>query len=208
MASIESNDGIQRENVINLVTEEEATGRVAEIYEEIQSNRDGDLDGDLGFSNLWRMFGNDETLLEIMWQHMDHSYNCGTLPYQLKSEISMVVATALGCEGCKFFHESALEQEGLDDADIERLKTLDFQDSPGFSDEERMILGFAEKAATDPHDITDEEFQALRDLGLTDAELLEVLDCIALHVYTAVIQATAGVVYSGMNRAEWTAPRD
>lgn len=208
MTPVEQTDRTERENVINLVTEEEATGRVADVYEEIQSARKGDLDDDLAFSNLWRMLGNDETLLGIIWEHMNHSYNDGSLPYTLKSEISMVVATALGCEGCRFFHESALKEEGLEEADIKRLKDLDLEGTTSFSDEERVILRFAEKTATDPHNVTDEDFQALRDLGMSDADILEVLDCIALHVYTAVIQAAAGVVYRGMSREEWTAPRE
>lgn len=192
-----------RENTVELVTEAEASGRVAELYEEIKAARDGDLDDDLSLSKLWLLFGNDPELLEAFWNHTNHMYNGGSLPFELKSKISLVVASVMECEGCKFFHESALEHLGAEADDIAELKRLEIQET-GFSASEKVILQFAQKAADDPHAITDADLAALRDLGLSERELLEVLDCIAFHVYTAVLQATAGIVYPGMDREEWT----
>jgi uncharacterized peroxidase-related enzyme len=192
-----------RENTIDLVTESEASGRVAELYEEIKATRDGDLADDLSLSKLWLLLGNDPALLEAFWMHTDHMYNGGSLPFELKSKISLVVASVMECEGCKFFHESALEHLGTEAADIADLKRLEIEDT-GFSPTEKVVLQFAQKAADAPHDVGDEDLAALRDLGLSERELLELTDCIAFHVYTAVLQATAGIVYPGMDRDEWT----
>lgn len=192
-----------RENTVELVTEAEATGRVAELYDEIKEARDGDLADDLSLSKLWLLLGNDPELLEAFWHHTDHMYNGGSLPFELKSKISLVVASVMECEGCKFFHESALEHLGADPEEITDLKRLDI-DETSFSPTEAVVLQFTQKAADSPHSITDEDLAALRDLGLSERELLEILDCIAFHVYTAVLQATAGIVYPGMDREEWT----
>jgi len=192
-----------RENTVELVSEAEAEGRVAELYDAIKSKRDGELDEDLSLSKLWLLFGNDPDLLEAFWQHTDHMYNGGTVPFELKSKISLVVASVMECEGCKFFHESALEHVGIDGDRIEDLKRLEIQET-GFSPSEEIVLKFAQKAADDPHSITDEDLQALRDLGFSERELLEILDCIAFHVYTAVLQGISGIVYPGMSRDEWT----
>jgi uncharacterized peroxidase-related enzyme len=193
-----------RENTIGLVSETEATGETAALYEELKGER-GDVDAELDLSKLWLMYGNDPDLLERVWAHMDYIYNGGSLPYELKSKLSLVVATAMNCEGCRYFHESALENIGVDEETIENLETLRIEET-GFSPEEEVLLRFAEKATGNPHDITDADLAALRDLGLSETEILEVFDCIAFHVYTAMMQGMAGIVYPGMSRAEWTEP--
>ena len=199
--------GQTRENAIDLVTEAEAPPEVVEVYREIQASREGELDEDLSLGNMWLMYGNDADLLEMVWNHMNWTYNGGSLPYELKSEISLVVATVMGCPGCQFFHESALERAGVDAETIESIEELDIAET-GFSPSEELILRFAQKATEDPHGITDADLAALRDVGLTERELLEVVDCIALHVYTAYMQGIAGIVYPGMSREEWTQPAD
>lgn len=194
-----------RQNTIRLVTEDDAEGEVAAIYREIQDRREGELADDLRLSKLWMLFGNDPDLLEIVWEHMDWGYNRGSLPFELKSKISLVVASVLECEGCQFFHESALEELGTDAADVAALERLEIEET-GFSAAEAVVLRFVQKAAQDPHAITDGDLEALRELGLSERELLEVADCIAWHAYTAFIQGIAGIVYPGMSKAEWTAP--
>jgi uncharacterized peroxidase-related enzyme len=191
-----------RENTIRLVSEDEATGETRAIYDELKGSR-GDVDEDLDLSKLWLMYGNDPELMRHVWEHVDYMYNGGSLPYELKSKVSMVVATVMNCEGCRYFHESALENIGVDDETIDGLKQLRVEEV-GFSPEEEVILTFAEKAAGDPHDITDGDLEALREIGLSEREILELFDCVAFHVYTSMMQGMAGVVYPGMSREEWT----
>lgn len=194
-----------REIKVDLVTEAEATGRTAELYEAIHSKREDELDEDLSLSKLWLLLGNDPDLLEAFWEHTNHMYNNGEVPFELKSKISLVVASVMKCEGCKFFHESALEHIGIENEQIADLKNLEIQET-GFSETEAVVLKFAQKAAEDPHSIADEDLQALRDLGFSERELLEILDCIAFHIYTATLQSISGIVYPGMSRDEWTDP--
>lgn len=202
--SSENNAVEPRENTIRLVSEAEATGETAALYDEITGGR-GDVDEELDLSKLWLMLGNDPALMEHVWHHMRYMYHSGSLPYELKSKLSMVVASVMECEGCRYFHESALANIGLDDDAIEDLKALRIEDT-GFSPEEEVLMQFAEKATEDAHSITDEDLEALRELGLSERELLEVFDCIAFHVYTSMIQGMAGIVYPGMSREEWTEP--
>lgn len=204
MASRERDVQRPRENTIRLVSEEEATGETREIYEEVKGSR-GDVDEDLDLSKLWLMYGNDPELMEYVRQHIDYTYNGGSLPYELKSKVSMVVATVMECEGCRYFHESALENIGIEDEAIDGLMKLRIEDV-GFSPAEEVILKFAEKATGDPHDVTDGDLEALREIGLSEREILEVFDCIAFHVYTSMMQGMAGIVYPGMSREEWTEP--
>ncbi|WP_458210403.1 carboxymuconolactone decarboxylase family protein [Haladaptatus sp. NG-SE-30] len=193
---------MSRENTISLVTPEKATGQVRKRYEYIIQQREDDLDDDLTLSKLWMTFGNDPNLLDVVWEHTDYMYNGGELSFKLKSMISLVVATVMECEGCRFFHESALKREGADADSIEDMKNLQIGEEK-FSPSEYEILVFAEKAARDPYDVTDEEFERLREIGLDDGEILEVIDCIAFHVYTSYVQAIAGIVYPGISHDEW-----
>lgn len=205
MALEEHDSPKKRENIIHLVPEENATGRTKELYEEVKAAREGELDEELSLSKLWLMFGNDPELLEIYWHHVRYMYHRGSLSFGLKSKISLIVATVTECEGCRFFHESALKHIGLAHDTIEDLKELEIKDA-GFSPGEEVILKFAEKAAESPYNITDEDLAALRDLNLSETEIIEVFDCIAFHVYAAMMQGMAGIVYPGMNRDEWIAP--
>jgi len=159
------NPGGERENTLDLVTEAEAPDSVRRVCEEIKAAREGDLEEDLSLRKLWLLFGNDPELVELVWGHIDYGYNGGSLPFELKSKVSLVVATVMRCEGCRFFHESALDRL---DVDLERLREID----------------------------------------LSEREILELFDCIAFHVYTAYVQAMAGVVRPGMSREEWTQPVD
>lgn len=201
--SFEESDREPRENTIELVDEDEATGRAAETYREIQAAREGDLEEDLCLSKLWQLYGNDPDLLAVVWQHMCWTYNEGSVPFELKSKISLVVASTLECEGCRFYHESALSELGVDDDEIDAIEDGD-ADGPGFSPLEEVVLKFSQKAAENPHAIDDADLEALRDLGFSEQELLEIVDCIALHVYTAYIQGIAGIVYPGMGKSDWT----
>jgi uncharacterized peroxidase-related enzyme len=203
MVTSEHPQGDPRENTVRLVTEEDATGRVQELYEEVKASREGDLDEELSLSKLWLLFGNDPELLEIFRHHVDYTYNRGSLPFELKSKISLVVATVMECEGCTFFHESALEHIDVEEEAIQDIKELEIRET-GFSAQEELILHFTQKATEDPYSITDADLEALRNLGLTEQEIFEIFDCIAFHVYTAVLQGISGIVYPGMSREEWT----
>lgn len=185
------------------MSEQEAENRTQELYEEIRGR--ADVDDELDLNKLWLMLGHDSKLLEMVAKHTQYMYNGGSLPFELKSKMSLVGASVMECEACRFFHESALENIGIDDDTITELEALEIQEAE-FTPTEEVILKFTQKATEDPHSITDEDLASLREIGLSEQELLEVFDCIALHVYMSTIQAISGIVYPGMSREQWTAP--
>ncbi len=193
---------MERTNTIRLVRPEDAEGEIAEIYEGILSGRTDALDEELALSKLWMSLGNDADILEVVWAHTDLMYNRNPLSFDLVSMISLVVATALECEGCRYFHESALDRAGVPPEKIEQVKDLQIG-GDRFTAQEAEVLHFAERAARDPYAITDDEFERLRRIGFDEAELLAIIDCIAFHVYTAYVQAISGIVRPGMSREEW-----
>lgn len=187
---------------IDLVYPDEAEGRVAEIYDEILATREGEMDEEMSLNKMWMAFGQAPDVLEVFWPHMRDSYRAGSLPFELKSKVSLVTATVMECEGCRFFHTDRLQREGVDDEEIERMRQREIEES-AFSEREYEILQFAERIADDPHSVEEDDVARLREVGLSDAEIVELIDCIAVHVYTAIFQEATGVVEKGMAEQEY-----
>lgn len=194
-----------RENTINLVTRDEADGKAKEVYDDIVASRSGEVDEDASLNRLWTVYGNTPELLEIFWSHIKETYRGGSLSFDVKHKVALVVATVMECEGCKFFHSSTLESEGVDDNEIEDLQDQELEET-GFTRKEYEMLKFTEKAATDSHGITDDEFEKLREVGLSDAEIVELIDCIAIHAHIAILLGATGVSYEGMSEQEFLGP--
>lgn len=192
---------------INLVGREEAPEEVAAVYDGIVAARADEMDEGMALNRMWQAYGNAPALLGIVWEHMRECYRGGSLPPDLKSKVSLVAATVLGCEGCRFFHTTRLEAEGVDGAEIERMRERELEES-AFSREEYEVLRFAERVTADWNAVTDEDLQRLREVGLSDAELVELVDCIALHVHTAVFQGALGLVHEGMTLEEYVGASD
>lgn len=178
---------------VDLVTPDEAEGRVAEIYDEILATREGEMDEEMSLNKMWMAFGAAAGVLEVFWPHMRDSYRAGDLPFEFKSKVSLVTATVMECEGCRFFHTDRLQREGVDDKKIEQMRRREIEES-AFSEKEYEILRFAEETADDPHSIEVDGVERLREVGLLESEIVELIDCIAVHVYTAVFQEATGVV--------------
>lgn len=183
---------MESDNGIRLVERNDAPEEVAGVYDEILATREGEMGDDLALNGLWQAYGNAPDLLRIVWAHMHESYRGGTLPFEMASKISLVTATVLDCEGCRFFHTERLEAAGVDDGEIERMREREI-DASAFSREEFEVLRFTERAAADPTGIDRADVERLRDVGLSEKAIVEVIDCIALHYHTWFVQETIGV---------------
>lgn len=75
------------------------------------------------------------------------------------------------------FHGTALRAEGAADDEIAAAREFD-PDRMGFSEKERELFDFAMTANGDPHSIADEDVERLRELGVTDSELVETLETV------------------------------
>lgn len=178
---------------------EDAPERVRDVYREILETREGEMDDEMNLNKMWLAYGTAPDALEAFWPHMRDSYRAGELPFELKSKVSLVTASVMDCEGCRFFHSSRLADEGVDREEIERMRRVEIEES-AFSELEYEVLRFAEQLATDHHSTDEEDVQRLREVGLSDGEIVELVDSVAIHVHTAVFQEALGVVERGMDR--------
>ena len=75
------------------------------------------------------------------------------------------------------YHSAALRDKGVDEAEIEAVLA---RDAEKFEAQEMALLEFARRSTLEPADITDEEFEELKTVGLSDEEILEAQFTMAL----------------------------
>ncbi len=71
---------------------------------------------------------------------------------------------------------------------------LDFERSAKVPDREKAVLRIAVKSTTEPQKVTDTEVEAVRALGYSDAEIVEILLVANFHGVIARMNESLGVV--------------
>jgi alkylhydroperoxidase family enzyme len=90
------------------------------------------------------------------------------------------------------FHTSALRAEGGDVEEVQRIAGVPGLAGTRLTRRERLILEFCAQAARDANAITDEQVAALRAEGLSDAEIVEMLETMSFTTaHTKIVDALA-----------------
>src|SRR6056297_1102909 len=131
--------------------------------------------------NLFRTYAHHPPLLEANWHKVKRVMMEGALSRKTKEAIALLVSRDNGCKYCVAAHSGALKTIGVSEDEIARIETdLDKAD---FSEKERALIRYARKANKAANDVTDEEFLGVRDVGASDAEIIEALG--VMEVFTA-----------------------
>ncbi len=108
--------------LVSYVSEEEATGKVKEIYEEIKATR-----GLAAVPNFWKAIAGNPAYLEVTWNNLKTVMKPGKLDRVTKEIIAVAVSATNNCEYCLHSHTDALRALGLDDeALLELMAVVDF----------------------------------------------------------------------------------
>ena len=102
--------------IFKLISENEATGKVKEIFDEIKSARQI-----TEVPNFWKMLANDPNELERTWISLKEIMKKGALNPVTKELIYVAVSITNGCEYCIKSHSSAAKKKGATD---EMLKEM------------------------------------------------------------------------------------
>lgn len=154
---------------IKLVKPQEAKGEVAEIFRDIRKTK-----GDGFLTPTWGFFALDVDLLRHWWgltkrlQMMD-----GDLPPTIRNAISLICASEVDCPRCINNHQTHLIEHFKMTAD-DVAEILDFENSDKVDAKTKAVLRFARKMAF-TEGLTDEDFTALRDNGVTDRGVAEIV---------------------------------
>ena len=98
------------------ISENEAKGKVKEIYDEIKSTRQI-----TEVPNFWKMLANDPNVLDRTWSSLKEIMKKGALDPVTKELIYVAVSITNGCEYCIKSHSSAAKKKGATD---EMLKEM------------------------------------------------------------------------------------
>jgi len=102
--------------IFKLISENEATGKVKEIFDEIKSARQI-----TEVPNFWKMLANDPNELERTWGSLKEIMKKGALDPVTKELIYVAVSITNGCEYCIKSHSTAAKKKGATD---EMLKEM------------------------------------------------------------------------------------
>ena len=98
------------------IQENEAKGKVKEIYDEIKSTKQI-----TEVPNFWKSLANDPETLERTWASLKQVMKKGALDPAVKELIYVAVSITNGCEYCIKSHSSAAKKKGATD---EMLKEM------------------------------------------------------------------------------------
>jgi len=151
---------------IEVVSEDEADGKLKEIYEKIERER-GKI------SNIMRVHSLNPIAME---KHMDFylaiMFSHSGLKREEKELIAVVVSSANECQYCINHHAEALNYYWEDDKKIQNLiKNLRLVD---LSEREKKMIDYAIKLTKKPDEIKESDIHALRTVGFSDEDILNI----------------------------------
>lgn len=123
--------------------------------------------------NAFTHMGERPDLLQGVWDITKGVALQGQMPPTVKHMIAMTIAMQNDCDYCTVGHTNALEAMGVPTEVIERCAS-----DPELADvppPQRAMLKFALKIARDAQSVGEEDFVSLRDHGLSDEEIIEVI---------------------------------
>ncbi len=93
--------------IFNMIEENEATGKIKEIFEDIKQKRNIK-----SVNNFWKMLANEPETLERTWNSLQQVMKKGALDEMTKELIYIAVSITNSCEYCIKSHSSAAIKKG------------------------------------------------------------------------------------------------
>ena len=93
--------------IFNMIEENEATGKVKEIFEDIKQKRNIK-----SVNNFWKMLANEPETLERTWNSLQQVMKKGALDEMTKELIYIAVSITNSCEYCIKSHSAAALKKG------------------------------------------------------------------------------------------------
>lgn len=154
------------------------------IYDQIRT--------ELGFGivpNLFKSMAIHPGFLEASWNQFRSTILQGEVPRTLKEMLGVAISQANQSEYALKVHLHGLSALGISEEVLRTLVT-DFDRCP-LPAREKAVIHFGVTAATKPHALTNADFQKLRDLGLDESEIFEIIATATL--FTQVNQYTDAI---------------
>lgn len=159
-------------------------GKLKAIYEEISA--------ELGLGvvpNVFKSMAIHPTFLEANWRKFRSIVLNGDVPRTLKEMIGVAISQANQSEYALKVHLHGLSMLGISEEVLMTLVT-DFENCP-LPDREKAVIRFGLQAAITPRELTQEDYQTLRNYGLDESEIFEVIA--TANLFTQINQYTDAI---------------
>jgi uncharacterized peroxidase-related enzyme len=173
-------------SVLPMVSEEDAAGKVADVYKEIKR------EFQIPFvPNFFKVQASSPQVLTTTWTLVHEILvNGNYVPRTIKEMIFVAVSNARKCAYCEAAHLAFCKLLGIDEKKREALAdALDTLLPERLQD----IVRFAIKVATAPLEVVDEDFAILSEHGVSEAELMEIISMASVATYATIIADTLKV---------------
>jgi len=128
--------------------------------------------------NMMKTMANSPELLEG-YLAFSGALAKGTLPAAVREQLALMVSQANGCEYCLSAHTLFARRAGLSTEQVAWAREGVSQDA-----KTQAVLSLAQNILESRGDLSDEQLDDARHVGLTDAEIAEVVGHIALSTLT------------------------
>ena len=131
----------------------------------------------------------------LMLRHRSEAYNAimyapGGLPRAERELGAMVVSVTNGCGYCTSVHAQRFEQLAKRSDTV--VQVFDDPASAGSSDRERAIARFAQAVTLRPHDLAAADIAPLRQLGMNNETLIDLLHAVAIFAWANRLMQNLG----------------
>lgn len=128
-------------------------------------------------SHIYKVIANNPNFLKASTEAwLTLLPNDSNLPRYMKECIVVITCSTQSTLYCVQGHSHAVKRQGvLNDAQIKQIQDRNFVD---FDEKETAIFKFAHKAAGAPKFMTAEDYQGLRDIGIDEETILEILSIV------------------------------
>ena len=179
---------------INVIEHSEATGKLKEIYDGLTKSR-GKLADVHKIQSL-----RPKSIIAHMTLYMEIMYSRSELSRAERELIATIVSITNGCRYCTKHHAEALNFYWKDDSKIEKLINGDLAEI--LSAKEIALSNFSKHLTQNPEQHDSKDFTPqLRDLGLSDAAILDVVLVTAYFNFVNRIVLSLGVELEDDNGA-------
>jgi len=151
--------------------------------------------------NLFRVAAQSPAALEGLLS-LSGALGHGALRPRVREAIALAVAEANACDYCLSVHTVLGRGAGLSDAEITAAREARAEDA-----QSNAILRFARLLVVNRGHATDSDLDVLRQAGLSEGEIVEVVANVVVNLFTNYLNHVAGteidfpVVHAGLSKA-------
>lgn len=166
-------------STISSIAPHDATGQVAQIYEQVQQA--------LGLvPNAMKLYSASPDVLAMQWQHIGYYFQHPTLSFPLLTSIRMLVSLDNDCAYCVGMNEGLLIERAAFTLEQTAAAKRDAADTP-LPEKDKAMLLFVLKATKTPTAITVGDVATLRGLGWNDRDIFDAVNHGARNVAADIL---------------------